>query len=816
MLTLKNYQREAVEELKKKCVKLLNMQGKRHKLIFKAPTGAGKTVMASALLDDMVNQVGPSGDCQYGKYAFIWLSPNKLHLQSYLSVRNFFTETRSLHPVMWSDINPNEGLNGGEVLFLNWQSINKDNAILIRDNETNTNLANLVNNTRHKQNLPIIAVIDEEHFFATDFAKQSENALKLINPDLEIRISATPKSKAFDDMVTIHRSEVIEEEMIKESVCLNPNVRNNSDDGLTVNVSLLKQALDKRNELAKMYKEVGSLVNPLLLIQLPNDTKETLSADEQTLKTELEIYLKNEYDITTENGRLAVWLSNEKKNIEGLEAKDNLCEVLLFKQAIALGWDCPRAHVLLIFRDLKDVDFTTQTVGRILRMPELRHYTRPELNTGFVYTNLSADIVKIASDDMDYLSTIVAQRRTEVADLQMPSVFIDRRLLRNRLTSKINDILRKKFVKYFDTDTEGVFQFETEEEGGNSEENRKENSENSILTNRQKAAKKGLRMDVKTIMVEIPKDTQLPNEDEGYVEVVKKQRMAVTQGELRALLVKFCRAHIASLAPADSVGILRTALINIMEEFFGFIEDEAIKVILHNENRNKFAALVDDSIKEFISILAVKDKDKNNKIKQVDFVWELPKSRVYNLQAHISTEGKIWHHALQPYFEEVSVSIPEKHFAELLDQDDHLLWWYKNGDNGKQHFAVPYTNKKGELHAFYVDFIAVTEPDSKGVSTICLFDTKTEGSDEDAVEKHNALIDYINQWNNPVVTDAKDEKDEAIKLKALQKNTRMVGGVIIENTKTPGNWYYSPLHINTTDNYDGWTLLDFDRIKKGE
>ena len=61
-------------------------------------------------------------------------------------------------------------------------------------------------------------------------------------------------------------------------------------------------------------------------------------------------YLKVMYNITTDNGKLAVWLSNEKENLANLEAPDNLTEVLLFKQAIALGWDCPRAAVLLIFR----------------------------------------------------------------------------------------------------------------------------------------------------------------------------------------------------------------------------------------------------------------------------------------------------------------------------------------------------------------------------------------------------------------------------------------------------------------------------------
>ncbi len=41
--------------------------------------------------------------------------------------------------------------------------------------------------------------------------------------------------------------------------------------------------------------------------------------------------------ITVQNNKLAVWLSNEKTNLEGIEDKNAFTEVFLFKQAIALG-----------------------------------------------------------------------------------------------------------------------------------------------------------------------------------------------------------------------------------------------------------------------------------------------------------------------------------------------------------------------------------------------------------------------------------------------------------------------------------------------
>ena len=128
MIELKDYQKKAVKRLKENIMDLLRVPENRQKLVFKAPTGAGKTVMASALLDELNQELSS----QYNEAAFIWIAPNKLHVQTYMSMRNFFSETRTLRPVFFGDVNPSEGLNPGEILFLNWESINKENAVIIR------------------------------------------------------------------------------------------------------------------------------------------------------------------------------------------------------------------------------------------------------------------------------------------------------------------------------------------------------------------------------------------------------------------------------------------------------------------------------------------------------------------------------------------------------------------------------------------------------------------------------------------------------------------------------------------------------------
>ena len=62
--------------------------------------------------------------------------------------------------------------------------------------------------------------------------------------------------------------------------------------------------------------------------------------------------------------------------------------------AIDTGWDCPRAQVLLKFREVNSIVFEIQTVGRILRMPEAKHYSDEVLNKAYVFSNIQSITIK--------------------------------------------------------------------------------------------------------------------------------------------------------------------------------------------------------------------------------------------------------------------------------------------------------------------------------------------------------------------------------------------------------------------------------------
>lgn len=772
------YQQKYVRKLVDETIDLLRLTGHRKTLIFKAPTGSGKTVMTSQMLADLTEELQSRGDSPYQQVAFIWIAPNKLHQQSYFKMKNYFTETRLLKPVMYDEIDQSEGvIHPGEILFVNWESINKEKNVMVRDSEQNASLYEITRRTQEEQGLPIVVVIDEEHLFWSKSADKSAKVLQKINPKVEIRISATPKTNS-DHKVTVSREEVVKEEMIKKQVVLNPDITKGYNDENELNIHLIQCALEKRRLLAEAYKKEGTNINPLLLIQLPNDTTESMTAEDAAIATQVKTYLREIKDITTENKKLAVWLSGEKENLDGLEEPDNITEVLLFKQAIALGWDCPRAAVLLIFRRLQSNQFTIQTVGRILRMPEQKFYKNDLLNVGYVYTDISKDQIQIVAEDMDYLNkdALQAIRRENLQNIALQSYYsVYKSSDRNRLgpdfkKELIDCFSRNWLVKWH----QFSFSFDDEEEPES------EDTQSVAAQNREQVERnEHIKFDVTRLGVEVPENIVFQNEV-GIIDIDKRERreFAKSAGEVHRIYIDYCRSMLDSFEKAHSTDVLAGYLLQAMEELFELFETDAMKVILYHANKPKFTDIITKALANYERKLQERQRQaKERSFEQ--YSWEVPAERLYKESTH-HVMPKVEEHALLPFIELNTVSTPERRFSDFLEANKaYIDWWYKNGDEGKQHYSIPYENSQGEKALFYVDFVI-----RMNNGQVFLFDTKTENSDPEAPNKHNALIDYMS------------DKD-------------LQGGVIVEKNDI---WYYSRYPISGTDDVTGWDAFFPDKL----
>lgn len=227
-MKLKLYQEKNVQKLVDTVLEQLDIDGMRRKIVFQAPTGSGKTVMATEAMCRIHETIADS-DCQYNQVAFIWIAPNALHIQSYHSMRNAFTETHRLTPVVYDELDlGNDGyIHPGEVFFVNWQSIYMKKNVMVRGSEQVASIYDIIERTTQEHNIPIVCIIDEEHMFAGSNAAKCEKVLAQINPKVELRISATPETKSHDAYIKIDRSQVVSEAMIKVGISLNPAVRGN-------------------------------------------------------------------------------------------------------------------------------------------------------------------------------------------------------------------------------------------------------------------------------------------------------------------------------------------------------------------------------------------------------------------------------------------------------------------------------------------------------------------------------------------------------------------------------------------------------------
>jgi type III restriction enzyme len=739
-MRLKIYQENAIDDLLNKTKKLLGYSGSK-KLVFKSPTGSGKTIMMAEFLKQLVDdrEIRQS-------LSFIWTAPRQLHIQSRDKLENYFETSRVLKCSYFEDLDDRK-ISENEILFFNWESINKADNIYIRDNEQDFNLSKVLERTK-EEGRKIILIIDEGHYAAGAMDEKGEQAAnklrKDINADLTIEVSATPILRGDDD-INVQLEDVKKEGMIKKAIILNDDFDNfiKQERIKTQKMSggseelVIDAAIQKRQKLSKAFQKEVVNINPLILIQLP-DRKTSL---EDRIRERVESILKNKYKISTEKGnnRLAIWLSGEHVNKEDVEKPDSDVEVLIFKQAIALGWDCPRAQILVLFREWHSPIFSIQTVGRIMRMPEpdKGHYTTEILNYGYVYTNL--DNIEIQEDiARDYITIYTSKRREDYKSLNLLSCHPKRHREKTRLSSLFVEIFLNICKDY--------------------------------------NLKKKIDIMAKKLDLKIISDQKKEDIDAlAGAKIVGDKEIKLSGFDLQKLFDFFVRNNLTPFYPEErSVNRVKDSIYRFLGQEFKIQYGDGQDIVLSDKNSQHFVNVLDKAKEKYYAEV-VKSEGEMIYVEN----WNVPETLSYGREyVKVSVNKSI----MQPFFSDGKWK-PEAAFINFLENSPNVESWFKNGDQDATFFAVRYDN--GEEKPFYVDFIVKLKDGRIG-----LFDTKAGLTKQVAGPKIDGLYKYIQNEN--------------------KKGKKLFGGITANTERNyRGRWvYFDKTYKEFTDNsFTNWIDL---------
>lgn len=432
--TLKECQQRASDELFAKYLEFHSLNENK-KIYFQAPTGSGKTL----ILCDLCNKIMmhsekciilfisiSTGDIQDQNYqkAVIYQKANNYDYFAYPIISPSRNSTKSN-----SDLIYHIPLTNHYVYFMGSSSYTKSS--LLFNQKTFDEFIQIA----RRQGFEIVYIRDEAHI-GTRVDNNSGKLDDYLNKYASITyyVSATLQQKYEHLDVQIKEIDAVNDGLIKSNLIAFAGVSNNEN---IDSEELLEKALTELVNVKKKYleasKNIGQLINPCLLIQIQNKNepkakkkKPKLEEDKiqedkpsnsqndnnkqskENNKEETEEDIINNLieKITKFNLHYLVYTDERKESDTRfflnsgaltpdekyqITRNDSSIDVIIFKVALATGWDIPRANMLLQLRQIYSATLDIQTIGRIRRNP-LTQKIDPDgplaiLDNYYIYSN---------------------------------------------------------------------------------------------------------------------------------------------------------------------------------------------------------------------------------------------------------------------------------------------------------------------------------------------------------------------------------------------------------------------------------------------
>lgn len=419
-MELKDYQQKSLDELskfldgasryKKPSIAFIDLSGQPYKAQFgetpfvciKIPTGGGKTFVASHSIERIYNEFLKE---KFGHGIVMWFVPSDaIQSQTLNKLKNKLDPHRAVldkafnNKIMIFSNEEARSIRKGDVesnlcvivstldafrkekSIQNKYKVYKENGALLEhfENIQNSNIlekdeSGIINSLANVIRLsnPLI-VLDEGHRAKTPLSFEVLNGL---SPSFVIEYTATPRSES-NILVEIHSSELKKENMVKLPLVL--------ESSLEWQDVIIKGVL-KRDELEKLAKkEKGKKIRPIVLLQAVQEKEDKGKITVGRIKE----FLLNETKGRVKEEEIAIKTSKENE-LEGVDLFDEACKVkyIITVNALAEGWDCSFAYILISVANIGSRIAVEQIIGRIMRLPFAKRLSNEDLNRSYVFAS---------------------------------------------------------------------------------------------------------------------------------------------------------------------------------------------------------------------------------------------------------------------------------------------------------------------------------------------------------------------------------------------------------------------------------------------
>ena len=665
-------------------------------IILKSPTGSGKTIILTYFMHQYIQS--------FSKNIFVWLTPGKGNLaeQSKAKMDKYIhdSQTKLLSDVM------TDGFKENDNCFINWEKLTKKGNTALKDSER----TNFLEHIQHALNdgLHFIIIVDESHQNNTI---KADEIIQYFHTNKIIRCSATPKGIAKAEIIEVPEEKVISEGLIKKMLVINQDFSQKIE---TENQTafLLERALQKQRDLHAAFLEREININPLIIIQIPNKS--------ELLQDEVERYLEKQ-GMTYENGQLAVWLSNRHENLENIDKPDAKSSAVIIKQSVATGWDCPRAYILVKLRDGMDETFEIQTIGRIRRMPEAKHYKDDLLDSCYLYT-------------FDEKFTAGVKTALNKGALNASTLFLKNEYKNIALTGEQRTMVTT--TRNPQKALQAIVSYAQKEYGIGTNK-----AENYVLLKKAK-----FEMSENIIKHTISGETSTLDFSASDLNDISVTEKLNTHKHGRDYHQKISKI---GLEIGMEYSYMNAIIRKLFDKNFKYS-----KKILALEPREVYAFVLNnaDKLQNLVRhAMAYENAQLVLDIKTKSYYdFHIPQSCLFTYNCDAKTQMEYRKNVYQGYLSSAAPrSTPEVKFEKFCEHSDSVQWWYKNGDKGNEYLSIVYEDNSNKQKLFYPDYIISVNDEIWIIETKGGFDRGGNSQDIDIYtkKKFKVLKTYLEKYS---------------------------------------------------------------------